>query len=241
MAAEQRGGERAVAAHPAATVVLLRDGAEGCEVLLVRRNSKLAFHGGAWVFPGGRIDGEDFGSLAGNLAEAARHAAVREAYEEVGVRVAPDDLVPFARWVTPEGLPRRFDAWFFAAPAPTGPVQVDGGEIEESRWFRPAAALAAKRDGEIDLPPPTFVTLSQFCGVERVAHALDALRRNPLRSYVPHLHMLADGSACSLYEGDAGYDGGDPERNGPRHRLWMRRDGSWVYECSADGLTLDIS
>jgi 8-oxo-dGTP pyrophosphatase MutT (NUDIX family) len=47
-------------AIPAATVVLLRDAAGGLETLMLRRNSKLAFAGGAWVFPGGRIDPEDY-------------------------------------------------------------------------------------------------------------------------------------------------------------------------------------
>ena len=63
------------AAAPAATVVILRDGAHGLEVLLGRRSSKLAFHGGAWVFPGGRIDPEDYGDAPDDLASAARRAA----------------------------------------------------------------------------------------------------------------------------------------------------------------------
>lgn len=232
-----------VEAHPAATVVLLRDGRAGCEVLLVRRNSNLAFHGGAWVFPGGRIDGDDFLALDGDddVTAAARYAAVREAREEVGIVVDPRELVLFSRWVTPEGLPRRFDAWFFAAPAPDTPIQVDGGEIEEHRWFRPAEALAAKRAGAIDLPPPTFVTLTQFCTANRVTDALAELRQRSLRSYVPRLRTLPEGGACSLYEGDAGYDTGDACCAGPRHRLWMRSDGSWIYECSVEGVHFSLS
>ena len=70
----------AAVAHPAATVVLVRDaqrdGSEALEALLLRRNSKLAFHGGAWVFPGGRIDATDAN---------ARQAAERETIEELGV------------------------------------------------------------------------------------------------------------------------------------------------------------
>lgn len=48
-----------VAPLPSATVILLRDAGDSLETLLLRRNSQLAFHGGAWVFPGGRIDPED--------------------------------------------------------------------------------------------------------------------------------------------------------------------------------------
>lgn len=235
-------GRPEVPAHPAATVVLLRDSPQGCEVLLVRRNSKLAFHGGAWVFPGGRIDAEDYRAGAGpdDVRAAACHAAVREAAEEAGVALAPADLVPFSRWVTPEGLPKRFDTWFFAAAAPPADVQVDGFEIEEHRWMLPQAALAARHAGEIELPPPTFVTLSRFCGAQATAAVLDDLRREPQRAYVPRLHLLVGGGACSLYEGDAGYEVGNPDLPGARHRLTMHPGGAWTYECSDDGIRFEL-
>ena len=62
---------------PAATVVLVRDAPDGLEVLLARRSSKLAFHGGAWVFPGGRIDPGDYAERPDDLLGAARRAAAR--------------------------------------------------------------------------------------------------------------------------------------------------------------------
>ncbi|NNL87226.1 MAG: NUDIX domain-containing protein, partial [Myxococcales bacterium] len=70
---------------PAATVLLVRDANPGLEVLYVQRNAALSFHGGAWVYPGGRIDEADFGDDASDLEAAARRAAVREAEEEAGV------------------------------------------------------------------------------------------------------------------------------------------------------------
>src|SRR5437773_10777477 len=87
---------------PAATVVLVRDGAEGLEVLLAKRSSKLAFHGGAWVFPGGRIDPDDYGGKPEDLLGAARRAAAREAKEEAGVDVDADALVHLWNWTPPE-------------------------------------------------------------------------------------------------------------------------------------------
>src|SRR5262245_22559858 len=117
-------------AHPAATVVLLRNGPTGLEILMVQRNAQLAFHGGAWVFPGGRLDPEDYsGRRPDDVIDAARNAAVREAKEEAGVAVSSERLVLFSRWVTPEPVPKRFDTWFFAAPCESGDVCVDGGEI----------------------------------------------------------------------------------------------------------------
>ncbi len=98
-----------VLAQPAATVVLLRAGRAMPEVLLLRRSSKLAFHGGAWVFPGGRVD-LDAGESADDAG--ARRAAVREAHEEAGLVLDPAALVPLSHWTTPEGQPRRFATWF---------------------------------------------------------------------------------------------------------------------------------
>jgi 8-oxo-dGTP pyrophosphatase MutT (NUDIX family) len=219
-----------VVAHPAATVVLLRDGTDGCEVLLVRRNAQLAFHGGAWVFPGGRLDPEDYAGVADpdDIVAAARNAAVREAQEEAGVTIARDGLIELSRWVTPEGLPKRFNAWFFVARTLDERVQVDGGEIHEHRWMRPDVALAAQRGGEIELPPPTFVTLTELAGHRSVDTALADIARRPFEVFEPRLHMIP-GGACTLYADDAGYDDGDVDRPGTRHRLWILETG-WRYE-----------
>src|SRR5436189_3604231 len=93
-------------AIPAATVVLVRDAADGVEVLMLHRVSKVAF-GGMWVFPGGRVDDGD--RVAGDDEAAwARQAAAREALEECGLAVDPDDLVPFSHWVPPDVTPRRY-------------------------------------------------------------------------------------------------------------------------------------
>ena len=132
-----------VEAAPAATVVLLRDGVTGLEVLLARRSSKLAFHGGAWVFPGGRIDPEDYANDRDDLEAAARRAAVREAKEEAGVDVDGGALVHLSNWTTPEVSPKRFATWFFAGPVAGGTEVADGGETEALQWFGPEEALVA--------------------------------------------------------------------------------------------------
>lgn len=218
-------------AHPAATVVLLRGGDGGCEVLLVRRSKKLAFHGGAWVFPGGRIDDADYDSeRRDDIMHAARRAAVREMHEEAGLHIDAAALVPISRWVTPVMLAKRFDTWFFVGIADAHEVRVDGGEIREHRWIRPSDALAAKRRGEIELPPPTFVTLLGLAEFATPAEALRRLTRTGTRTFTPRI-CLIEGGACSLYEGDAGYEHDDPERPGARHRLWITGD-DWKYERS---------
>src|SRR4029453_3377909 len=95
----------------AATVVLLRDGDDGLETLMLRKNSRLAF-GGMWVFPGGRIDDGDRTPAADALAVAA-NAAVREAAEEAGLLVPSSALIPFSHWTPPLMAPKRFLTWFF--------------------------------------------------------------------------------------------------------------------------------
>jgi 8-oxo-dGTP pyrophosphatase MutT (NUDIX family) len=217
-------------AHPAATVVLLRDGADGGEVLLVRRSERLTFHGGAWVFPGGRIDPQDYAAVpdTGDILSAARVAAAREAWEEAGVVVEPSDLVVFTRWVTPALLPKRFDAWFFVGRACGDGVRVDGGEIQAHCWMRPGDALAAQRAGGMDLPPPTFVTLDWLSRYRTADEMVSAVAGRPVETFVPRLYTV-DGGACTLYAGDAGYETGDLQCTGPRHRLWMV-DSGWRYE-----------
>jgi 8-oxo-dGTP pyrophosphatase MutT (NUDIX family) len=219
-------------AHPAATVVLLRQGNNnGCEVLLVRRNSRLDFHGGAWVFPGGRLDPGDYlPEAAADIVAAARRAAVREAKEEAGVRLEAERLALFARWITPDFMPKRFDTWFFAGSGPDQDVRVDGGEIHEHAWMQPADALSAQARGEIELPPPTFVTIFELARHRHAAEALSALAAAGLKNFVPRICRVP-GGACSLYEGDAGYETGNAGIEGPRHRLWMM-GSDWRYEKS---------
>ncbi len=217
-------------AQPAATVVLLREARDGCEVLLVRRNTQLSFHGGAWVFPGGRVDAGDYaaaGAAADGLA-AARYAAAREAFEEAGMVVSPEHLVVLSRWITPEGAPKRFDAWFFVGRAGNELVRVDGEEIHEHRWLHPVDALALQRAREFDLPPPTWVTLSRLAAFRSAGEALAAAARGPVENFEPRLQLTGDG-ACSLYAGDVAYESGDIAQPGPRHRLWMI-DSGWRYE-----------
>ena len=86
-----------------------------------------------------------------------------------GLVLRADLLTPWARWITPEVSPRRFDTWFFAAALPPGQTataapegHTDPGESESGTWLRPGAALDAAEAGEITLLPPTAVTLGEL-------------------------------------------------------------------------------
>lgn len=216
-------------ALPAATVILVRDGPDGLETLMLRKNDEVAF-GGMWVFPGGRVDEADRDPDRPDDEEAAaRRAAVREAAEEAGLAVAPESLVPFAHWTPPAmGAPRRYATWFFLAPAPDGAVEIDGGEIHDHVWARPADVLARHAAGEVQLVPPTWVTLDRLSSCPTVAAALAEARRRPVERFVTRM-VRVDGGMVAMWAGDAGYERGDPDAPGPRHRLWMV-PGAWRYE-----------
>lgn len=224
-----------VPAIPAATVVPLRDGPDGLETLMLRRNAKLAFAGGMWVWPGGRIDPEDYrdgqpSDDPATLEAAARRAAVREAGEEAGLVVDGDSLVWFSHWTPPPISPKRFATWFFVAPAPDGVVTIDGGEIHDHAWMTPTDAMARRNRGEIELSPPTWITLEQLAPFRSMTEALTDLgARSP--EYFATRFTSVDEGAVALYHGDAGYDDEVADRPGGRHRLWML-DSGWRYERS---------
>jgi 8-oxo-dGTP pyrophosphatase MutT (NUDIX family) len=215
---------------PAATVILVRDGEAGLEALMLRRNSKLAF-GGMWVFPGGRVEPEDReGLAAGDDLEVARRAAVREAKEEAGISVELDALVPFSHWTPPPIAPRRFVTWFFLAAAPPSDIVIDGGEIHEQGWMRPADALRRRDAREIELVPPTWVTLHRLSSWNRVEQALAAARGRTPERFETRI-VVEDNHPVALWWPDAGWTDGDPTKPGPRHRLSMS-ETCWRYERS---------
>lgn len=215
---------------PSATVVVLRDGASGLEVLLLDRVPNAEGKPGPSVFPGGRVDPAD--RAGGEEGDAAlRRAAVREAREEAGLELEAEALLPISRWITPELSPRRFDTWFYlASVARETAIRVDGSEIARHHWLAPEAALAAHHEHRLRLAPPTFVTVSWLLGLGSAGHARQRLAPAPLVVFRPHVCPV-EGGACMLYPGDAGYEAGDPGVPGARHRLWAV-PGGWRYERS---------
>ena len=222
----ERDGESP--AIPAATVVVLRDGPEGMESLMLRKNSRIGF-GGMWVFPGGRIDDADHDGT-GDLIAAARNAAAREASEEAAIVLDPAELVHFSYWIPPPLAPKRFATWFFAARAPSEDVSIDEGEIVHHEWMTPQGAMRRRDEGEIELIAPTWVSLRTVGQFDTVAGALEGLGRRHPRRYETRIGQGVQGPV-SLWHGDAGYETGDPGVPGPRHRLEMT-PGGYLFDES---------
>jgi 8-oxo-dGTP pyrophosphatase MutT (NUDIX family) len=172
--------------RPAASIVLLRRGGKHgdreLEVLLLKRSPEAKFMPNVWVFPGGAVDPAD-----GEGEGGYRACAVRELAEEAAIELpAGEELVPFSRWITPEVISTRFDAWFFLALAPAHtPPRADGTETTDARWFKPAAALAARDTGEIALAFPTVSQLQSLLPFRTSEEALAAQRDRPLEPILP--------------------------------------------------------
>ena len=186
----------------AATVIVLRGGAEALEVLLVRRTPHARFMGGVWVFPGGAVDA---GEGEGDAAQ--RIAAVRELSEEAGIVIDdPATLVKFSRWITPPEVVVRFDTHFFVAPAPGDQeTRIDGEEIVDHGWFSPQGALDAHRAGEILLVFPTIKHLEQFSAFQTADALLDHARGRAVEPVTPRV-IAGDGAPRVVLPGEPGYE-----------------------------------
>ena len=224
--------------RPAATVILVRDGTSGLEVLMLKRSKALLFAGGVWVFPGGALDPEDWEAAGGDEERAARIGAAREAEEEAGIEVDPDTMVYISHWTTPVVEPKRFYTWFFLAKAPAAPeVTIDGGEIHDYQWIAVEDAIRRHEVGEMGLFPPTIMTLRSLRGYLSAEDALIGLAaRDPLQ--VAPVFSNSKDPLQVLFEGDAGYDSGDADIPGARHRVQLV-GGCWhyIYEGLPEGST----
>jgi 8-oxo-dGTP pyrophosphatase MutT (NUDIX family) len=184
--------DRPTEPRQAATVIVLRGGAERLEVLLVRRNPAARFMGGAWVFPGGAVDRE----------EDHRVAGVREVEEETGIALPdPGELLLFSRWITPPQLKIRFDTLFFLVAAPEGAEpRPDGGETVDARWYEPQAAL----DAGIELVFPTIKTLDALARFGSAAELLAWAEGREVEPIVPM--VIREGEmARVVLPGEPGY------------------------------------
>src|SRR3954447_20722405 len=172
--------------RPAASVVLLRRGGEhserALEVLLLKRTEEARFMPGVWVFPGGSVDDGD-----GTDEERFKACAMRELEEEAGIALPEgEELVLFSRWVTPEVISRRFDAWFFLALAPAHtPPKPDGVETTDAGWFEPARALEAQAAGELALAFPTVKQLESLLPFGTSDEAMEAHRNRAVEPILP--------------------------------------------------------
>jgi 8-oxo-dGTP pyrophosphatase MutT (NUDIX family) len=126
---------------------------------------------------------------------------------DTGMVLAFDELVPYAHWVTPQGMPKRFDTWFFLAAAPPEQLGVhDGRESTDSLWLSPREAVAGGESGRFKLPFPTTRNLIRLGKQPDVKAALDDAKRRPIVTVMPVMTRLNGGRQLRIPL-EAGYDG----------------------------------
>ena len=166
-----------------------------------------------------------------DAALALRVAAIRETFEECGVMLAHglarvpaaesdftalvlreklalacDALLPFAHWITPEVVPKRFDTHFFLAAAPADQLALhDGSESVDSVWIAPAAALGEAEAGRRTIIFPTLMNLAKLAEARDVADAFARARARPVVTVQPTLAVGASGKRELRIPVEAGY------------------------------------
>ena len=131
----------------------------------------------------------------------------RTCWPTTNCRWRSTELVPYAHWITPEGMPKRFDTWFFLASAP--PAQLgahDGKESTDSIWVSPREALEGGESGRFKLPFPTTRNLIRLGKQPNVRAALDDMRGKPIVTVMPVMTKLNGGRQLRIPK-EAGYDG----------------------------------
>lgn len=240
---------------PSATILLLRDGAGGIEVFMVKRHHQIDFASGALVFPGGKVDELDRDQALRTHTDGAANlddlrlslmaCAIREGFEESGIllarkpgtstyvdaatssrlsdwrpklnngdvglaefltkenlRLAGDALIPFAHWVTPTFMPKRFDTYFYVAATPADQLgRHDGSESVDSVWVNPMEAIEDKRWTIIF---PTKMNLLKLGKSKTVAEALARAKSEPVVTVEPKVVSKDGGQVLTIPE-EAGY------------------------------------
>ncbi|MFB7884129.1 NUDIX domain-containing protein [Microbacterium sp. NPDC056057] len=212
----------------AATVVLLRDGDDGLDVLMIERPDRGSF-AGAWVFPGGKLEDADRGEDGEPEEAVARRAGVRETHEETGLALDADALVTLSCWDPPPGLALRIRTWFFVAPAAAGALTLSADEAVAADWLRPADALARHGRGGLTLYPPTWVTLHGLAAHTDVESVVGAARLGGVERFETVARRGGEGPIL-MWQGDEEWEAdAEGAASGSRHRLEI---GAlpWRYE-----------
>jgi len=192
------GGEGLDEAALGFRVAAIRETFEESGILLARAQGAKAL-----------IDAKRAGSLA-----AAHCAALNErktAFLDVltghGLCLALDLLMPYAHWITPEGMPKRFDTWFFLAAAPEDQLGAhDGKESTDSIWVSPREALEGGENGRFKLPFPTTRNLIRLGKQSNVQDALEDSKSRTIVTVMPVMTRLNGGRQLHIPR-EAGYDG----------------------------------
>ncbi|MFV0281428.1 MAG: NUDIX hydrolase [Rhodoblastus sp.] len=174
-------------------IAAVRETFEECGVLLARPRGEKALVAGARV------------------AEIARKAAGRTFLELItaeDLELALDHLTPFAHWITPTALPKRFDTHFFIAAAPADQQALhDGSESVDSVWINPARALEEAKTGKYTIIFATRLNVEMLGRQNDTAAAIEAARVRKIVTVQPEVLKRDDKGAKLRIPPDSGYGG----------------------------------
>ena len=132
--------------------------------------------------------------------------SILEFLERENLRLACDQLVHFAHWITPVSLPKRFDTHFFLAVAPPDHLAIhDGHESVDSVWIRPDDAIADAESGRHTIIFPTLRNVVKLGYSKTTSEAIAAARADTIVTVLPAMEKRADGVYLRIPP-EAGYD-----------------------------------
>lgn len=218
----------------AATVCVFREHPEdGLEVLLLKRNEKLKFAPGFWVFPGGRIESDELTSSP-DIKQAAIIASKREAKEETDLSIDINPEHHYYHWTTPAGESRRFATWFFHSliDFDNSQVKIDDSEIVDHSWVPVHTIFPADHKRSQQLLPPTFISLQRIKNARSYQDVVTEFNRTGPITVAPKV-AFDNGVFCSMYPGDSGYEAVDPTKKDTLHRLTGNLlEGNYLFHYS---------
>jgi len=193
-----RGLEGLEGGEVAARIAAVRETFEECGVLLARPRGSESL-----------IDASRLQKVEASYREQLRTGGttLEPLIEAEDLELACDLLVPFAHWITPVMMPRRYDTFFFLVEAPPDQLALhDGAESVDSIWATPEDALQAGREGRRRVIFPTRLNLEKLGRSHDVATAIQSARQDTLVTVLPQVQKGADGKQALHIPPEAGYE-----------------------------------
>lgn len=193
-----RGTDAGAEDHNTLRVAAIRETFEECGVLLARPRGQESL-----------VDGARLASIARDHQDALQKGSrsMLEVVREEELELAFDLLVPFAHWITPEFMPKRFDTHFFLVAAPADQLAVhDGHESVDSLWTTIPRALELEKSGQRTIIFPTLENIKKLGRSQSVEEALEAARRDKIVTVLPSVSKAEDGTMMMEIPEAAGYD-----------------------------------
>ncbi|MCB1646510.1 MAG: NUDIX domain-containing protein [Pseudomonadales bacterium] len=173
----------------------IREAFEECGILLARKLGSDSL-----------IDGTTLAALEHYREKLHQNEiSLTEFLEAEDLELACDLLQPYAHWITPPMMPKRFDTWFYLAVAPEDHLAVhDGTESVDSIWISPREALAGAESGKYTVIFPTLRNVEMLADSDSVADAMQAAANRNIVSVLPWIEQRDDGNYLCIPT-EAGY------------------------------------